>query len=49
MKLEPLYRARFTWHGYGHTAAEGVRQLVGATTHFADDERYRWLNEGERA
>ena len=34
----------FTWSGYGRTA-DGVRQLVGTMTHFADDERHRWLND----
>ena len=34
-----------TWQGYGHTAADGVRRLVGAMTHVSDDERYRWLND----
>lgn len=35
----------FTWHGYAHTASDGVRQLVGAMTHVTDHERYRWLND----
>jgi hypothetical protein len=35
----------FTWRGYGRTAADGVRQLVGAMTHVSDDERYRRLND----
>jgi Protein of unknown function (DUF3237) len=35
----------FEWHGYGRTAPDGVRQLLGAMTHLADDERYRWLND----
>jgi Protein of unknown function (DUF3237) len=35
----------FSWHGYGRTAADGVRQLVGAMTHLSDAEPYRWLND----
>mgnify|MGYP006268365353 CR=1 FL=1 len=32
-------------HGYGRAYPEGRRQIVVATTHLADDERYRWLND----
>lgn len=35
----------FSWHGYGTTAADGTRQLVGSMTHLSDDGRYRWLNQ----
>lgn len=35
----------FTWQGYGRTAADGVRQLIGTMTHLSDDERYRRLND----
>jgi hypothetical protein len=34
----------FTWQGFGTTAEDGVRRLVGAVTHVSDDERYRRLN-----
>lgn len=34
----------FTWHGFGTTADDGVRRLVGAVTHISDDERYSRLN-----
>ncbi|MFM7719100.1 MAG: DUF3237 family protein [Actinomycetota bacterium] len=32
-------------HGYGRAYPVGRRQIVVATTHLADDERYRWLND----
>jgi hypothetical protein len=35
----------FTWHGFGTTAADGVRRIVGSVTHVSDDERYRRLND----
>jgi hypothetical protein len=35
----------FASQGYGRTAADGVRQLVGAMTHLSDAERYRWLDD----
>ena len=35
----------FAWRGYGSTAADGVRRLVGAMTHLSDDDRYRRLND----
>jgi hypothetical protein len=34
----------FTWQGFGRTASDGTRQLVGAMTHVSDDDRYSWLN-----
>jgi hypothetical protein len=51
MRLEPLYRARFTYpEGWSVTLAgtEGIvgrRQIVGAATHLSEHERYRWLND----
>ena len=37
------------YRGYGRvhkaTDGEGRRQVVGAAWHFADSERYRWLND----
>ena len=35
----------FAWHGYGRTAEDGTRPLVGSVTHVSDDERYVWLNQ----
>jgi hypothetical protein len=32
-------------HGYGRAYPIGRRQIVVATTHLSDDERYRWLND----
>lgn len=32
-------------HGYGRAYPVGRRQIVVATTHVSDDERYRWLND----
>ena len=34
-----------TTHGFGRAYPVGRRQIVVATTHVADDERYRWLND----
>jgi hypothetical protein len=33
------------WRGYGRAYPAGRRQLVGAATHRADDERYRALSD----
>ena len=30
----------FAWQGYGRTASDGTRQLIGTMTHLSDDERY---------
>ena len=35
----------FDYRGYGRAYPEGRRQVVGAATHVAGDERYRWLND----
>jgi hypothetical protein len=35
----------FDMRGYGRAYPPGRRQIVVATTHLSDDERYRWLND----
>lgn len=35
----------FDLHGFGRAYPEGRRQVVGAVTHLAADERYRRLND----
>ncbi len=34
----------FAWHGFGRTAEDGSRQLLGSMTHLSNADRYRWLN-----
>jgi hypothetical protein len=37
------------WNGFARAGSEGVRELVGRSTHLTDDPRWAWLNDRQCA